>query len=215
VQFNSLRCLGLLFAVTMPLATHAASNAQQEYRTVLLSTPDNAHGEQLFTRCAACHGADGAGVQDGRVPAIAGQRFRVVAKELADFRHDKRWDALMEHYSDEHNLGDAQDLADVAGYISNLKPVRTLGIGDGEFVNDGAKIYARSCASCHGAAAEGDNRRGFPRLASQHYAYLLRQLHDAVDGRRPNFSREHVRLLAQFDRSDFAGVADYLSRLNP
>ena len=215
MQVNILWGLGLLCAVAMPLAAQQASKTQQEYETVLRSKPDTVHGAQLFAKCATCHGIDGAGVQDGRVPAIADQHFRVIAKELVDFRHDKRWDALMEHYSDEHNLGDSQDLADVAGYVSNLKPVRTSGLGNGEFVNDGAKIYSRSCASCHGAAAEGDNRKRVPRLASQHYAYLLRQLHDAVEGRRPNFPREHVRLLARIDRSDFAAVADYLSRLSP
>lgn len=213
MRFNSLRFIGWLFIVASPLAAHGASNVQQEYGTVLQSKSDEVHGEQLFAKCAACHGSNGAGVQDGRVPAIAGQHFRVIAKELVDFRHDKRWDALMEHYSDEHNLGDPQDLADVAAYISQLKPVRSSGVGDGEFVSNGAKLYARSCAACHGAAAEGDNRRRYPRLAGQHYAYLLRQMHDAVEGRRPNFSREHVRLLARCERSDFVAVADYLSRL--
>jgi hypothetical protein len=38
-------------------------------------------------------------------------------------------------------------------------------------------------------------------------------MHDAVEGRRPNFSPEHIRLLLHFDRPDFEGVADYLSRL--
>jgi cytochrome c553 len=205
--------MGLLLIVAMPLITHGAT-AQQEYQTVLQSTPDNAHGEQLFAKCAACHGGEGAGVRDGRIPAIAAQHFRVISRQLVDFRHDRRWDPLMEHYADEHNLGDSQDLADVASYISDLKPAQTPGVGDGEFVAHGAQVYARACASCHGTAAEGSDRRAFPRLAGQHYAYLLRQMHDAVEGRRPNFSREHVRLLTRFERADFVGIADYLSRLS-
>jgi cytochrome c553 len=139
--------------------------------------------------------------------------LRVLARQLVDYRHDKRWDRFMEHYADEHNLGDAQDLADVATYISNLAPVRTQSTGDGEFVTKGAQIYARACASCHGTKGQGYNLQGYPRLAGQHYNYLLRQMHDAVEGRRPNFSRAHVRLLARFDRSEFVGTADYLSRL--
>jgi hypothetical protein len=47
----------------------------------------------------------------------------------------------------------------------------------------------------------------------KHFAYLSRQMHDSVAGRRPNFSREHVRILARFDRADYMGIADYLSRL--
>jgi hypothetical protein len=34
-----------------------------------------------------------------------------------------------------------------------------------------------------------------------------------VEGRRPNFPREHIRLLEHFERADFVGVADYLNRL--
>jgi cytochrome c553 len=202
-----------LCLVAMPLAAYGDSGAQKEYREVVQSKPDRMHGEQLFAKCAACHGANGAGVPDGRVPAIAGQHGRVLAKELIDFRHDKRWDPLMEHYSDEHNLGDLQDLADVVAYIRDLRPTRTMGVGDAEFVSRGAKVYSRSCASCHGVAAVGNDLQRYPRLAGQHYAYLLRQMHDAVEGRRPNFSPEHIRLLLHFDRPDFEGVADYLSRL--
>jgi cytochrome c553 len=171
------------------------------------------HGEALFETCAACHGTDGAGTRDGNVPAIAAQHLRVIARELVDYRHDKRWDERMQHFSDEHHLNGAQEIADVAAYISDLQPKRTLGAGRGEYLDHGADVYARLCASCHGAAAEGDNLKRYPRLAGQHSEYLLRQMHDAVEGRRPNFPREHVALLKRFEQLDFVAVADYLSRL--
>jgi cytochrome c553 len=215
VQFKRVLTVGWLIAAALPLAAYGAAIAQQEFEAVLRSRPDITHGEQLFATCAACHGANGAGVGDGTVPAIAGQHYQVIAHELVDYRHDKRWDPRMEHHADDHNLGDTQDLVDVASYISSLKPWRTGGVGDGEFVGNGERVYARACASCHGAAAEGEDRARYPRLAGQHYEYLLRQLHDAVEGRRPNFPREHIRLLRHFEREDYMGVADYLSRLNP
>ena len=31
--------------------------------------PDLQHGEELFQTCAACHGADGRGTEDGEIPA--------------------------------------------------------------------------------------------------------------------------------------------------
>jgi cytochrome c553 len=52
-----------------------------------------------------------------------------------------------------------------------------------------------------------------PRVAGQHYEYLMRQIYDAADGRRPNFSPVHVRLLARLERGDIVGLSDYLSRL--
>jgi cytochrome c553 len=215
VRFKRVRTMGWLVIAALPIAAYGAAIAQQEFEVVLRSRPDIVHGEQLFATCAACHGADGAGISDGIVPAIAGQHFRVVARELIDYRHDKRWDVQMEHHADDHNLGDTQDVVDVAGYVSSLKPSRTGGVGEGGYVQYGAGVYARSCAACHGAAAEGNDRARYPRLAGQHYEYLLRQMHDAVEGRRPNFPREHIRLLTHFQREDFLGVADYLSRLSP
>jgi cytochrome c553 len=215
LKSNTVWPLGWVIAATWPFVVHGASIAQQEYDSVLRSKADLVHGEKLFETCAACHGINGAGVSDGTVPAIAAQHFRVLAHELVDFRHDKRWDQRMEHFTDRHHLSGAQDIADVATYISSLPATRSLGRGSGEYLVNGAQVYSRQCAWCHGAAAEGDNRQGYPRLAGQNYEYLLRQLHDAVEGRRPDFPREHSSLLERFQRPDLVGVADYLSRLGP
>jgi cytochrome c553 len=59
-----------------------------------------------------------------------------------------------------------------------------------------------------------DENTMIPRIAGQHYEYLMRQIDDAVEGRRPNFSASHVRLLARLERDDIVGLADYLSRLS-
>jgi cytochrome c553 len=195
----------------LPWAAYGASIPQQEYDQTLRSKPDLVHGEALFATCAACHGPQGAGVAGGAVPAIAGQHLRVIVRQLVDFRHDKRWDLRMEHFTDQHHLSGAQDIADVAAYISGMPITHASDHGSGEYLRHGGEVYARLCASCHGSAAEGDERN--PRLAGQHYEYLLRQLHDALEHRRPNFPREHVRLLERFELADLAGVADHLSRL--
>jgi len=215
LRFKILHLLGWMILAALPLAADGAAIAQQEFNSVLRSKTDLVHGEMLFETCAACHGADGAGVRDGTVPAIAAQHFRVIARELVDYRHDKRWDERMEHFTDAHHLSGAQDIADVAAYANGLKATRSLGQGSGKYLEHGTKVYIRLCASCHGSAAEGDDRKGYPRLAGQHYEYLLRQLHDALEGRRPNFPPEHTRLLTSFERPDFVGVAGYLSRLGP
>ena len=53
--------------------------------------PDLAHGAELYQTCAACHGPDGRGTEDGEIPAIAGQHGSVLLKQLTDFRHEQRW----------------------------------------------------------------------------------------------------------------------------
>ncbi len=209
------RSLWWVIVVACPLAAYGASVGLQEYQSVLGSKADLVHGEQLFDTCAACHGANGAGVSDGTIPAIAGQQFRVIARQLVNFRHDQRWDDLMQHFTNNHHLAGPQDIADVAAYASALGAKHSVGHGSGEHLEHAAKVYAQLCSSCHGAAAEGDDAKGFPRLAGQHYGYLVRQLDDAAAGRRPDFPPEHVRLDENIGPPALAGIADYLSRLGP
>jgi cytochrome c553 len=203
---------GWCMAAFLPLLAHGVSNSRLELLDALRAKPNLDRGAELFDTCAACHGSMGAGTRDGQVPRIAGQHFSVLAKQLVDYRHDRRWDLRMEHFTDQHHLVDAQAIADVAGYINQLKVNSEPGIGTGELVEHGASLYAQQCQSCHGRSGEGNAKGQIPQIAGQHYEYLVRQIHDAVEGRRPNFSVTHVRLLARLQRDDIVGLADYLSR---
>jgi cytochrome c553 len=213
--FRTLWSLGTPILLALATAVEAASIAQQEYESVLASKPDSVQGERLFETCAACHGPNGAGIRDGTIPAIAGQPFRVVARQLVDFRHEKRWDELMQHFTSNHHLRNAQDIADVSAYVSGLSVTHPVGQGSGEQLERAATLYAQLCASCHGPTAQGDQVRGYPRLAGQHYVYVLRQLDDGAAGRRPNFSTDHIRLISSIGHAELSGIADYLSRLEP
>jgi cytochrome c553 len=208
---NSFRC-GALLALWLPLLATAAGNARRELADTLKATPDPVHGEQLFAQCQSCHGADGGGEANGSTPRIAGQHYRVLVKQLVDFRHGARWDFRMEGMADRHHLAGAQDIADVSVYVSTLRQPGKRGIGSGEFAAEGARIYAAECKSCHGAQAEG-SETGVPRLAGQHYAYLMRQMYDAVDGRRPALSRLHSKRLAPLDFEQVRAVSDFLARI--
>jgi cytochrome c553 len=202
-----------VLAVVLCVAVQAVSVSQEELTEVKRSTPDLDRGAQLFETCGACHGPDGGGTPDGQVPRIGGQHTSVLWKQLIDYRHDRRWDLRMEHFTDRHHLSDAQAIADVAAYIHQLEPNGPVGEGSGKLTTEGAALYAQLCRGCHGASAEGDAARAIPRIAGQHYEYLRRQFYDAVEGRRPNFSPAHIRLLARLDHDNIEAVADYLSRL--
>ncbi len=203
--------IGLLAAASA--AAQAVSTAQEELAQIKRSTPDLDRGAQLFETCAACHGPQGGGTSDGQVPRIGGQHLSVLWKQLVDYRHDRRWDLRMEHFTDRHHLENAQAIADVAAYIHQLEPREPPGKGSGKLLEQGAAVYGQLCRSCHGGAGEGDGQHAVPRIAGQHYEYLRRQFYDAVDGRRPNFSPAHIRLLARLDHDAIEAVADYLSRL--
>jgi cytochrome c553 len=204
-----------LVGIMLPIACMGASVAQQEFEEVIHRTPNIEHGAVLFQTCSKCHGPDGAGSRAVGTPEIAGQHFRVLVKQLVDYRHNRRWDFRMEPVAHQHVLADTQAIADLVGYVSDLEWKPAGGIGDGELVGHGQGVYVLRCQVCHGTAGEGDAEKFVPRLAGQHYGYLLREMHDAVEGRRPNFALQHIRLLQKLDRDDFVGLADFLSRANP
>ena len=179
--------------------------------------PNLQHGAELFASCAACHGPDGRGTEDGEIPAIAGQHGSVLLKQLTNFRHDQRWNERMRHFTDDHHLATPQDLTDVAAYVSYLPrfPPTAKGIGDGNDLGEGASVYFRKCEQCHGPLGQGDLLRNRPRLAGQHYAYLLRQLQETAANQRPGMGRAHVDMLEDVSPQQMRGVADYLSRVSP
>jgi len=202
-----LLCLGLAAA-----AARGSPTAVQDFNAALAKTPNLEHGSELFRECAACHGPSGGGSKNGDVPRIAGQHLTVIVRQLVDYRHDLRWDIRMEHYAGRKLLDHPQSIVDIAGFISQLTGDPSNSVGTGLLVGHGATVYASRCARCHGAEGEGNATSRIPRLAGQHYEYLLRQMYDAVDGRRPNFSPAHIRILAKLERDDLLGLADFLAR---
>jgi cytochrome c553 len=176
--------------------------------------PDPQHGETLFEQCRACHGDDGEGTAEGSTPRIAGQHYTVLFRQLRDFHSGRRWNMRME-LSERHALAGEQDLADVAMYVSQLPPTGAHGTGDASLATAGALLFGAKCASCHGANGRGDAKRAIPRLAGQHYGYLVRQMYDAVDRRRPTFPEVHQDKIGRLDFDQVRGMADYLSRIEP
>lgn len=205
--------LALLFAMALfPLHSLAASPAQQDYQEAIGKMPDLQRGEKLFVTCAGCHGQEGRGNVDGTVPKIAGQHQRVVVRQLSDYRHAIRWNPRMQHYADNHVLADPQAIADVAGFIAAITRSTSAGVGPGDQAERGRALYAARCASCHGPAGDGDAAALVPRIGGQHFTYVLRMLSEAVEGARPSFPADHLRMLEQLDRIDLVALADAIAR---
>ncbi len=206
------QCLPAVVAVMLPLAILAASSVQQDYLDAMRADPDPQRGAQLFDSCARCHGDDGGGLADGWVPRLAGQHPRAIIRALVDYRYDKRRDPRMEPIAHIAALQDAQAIADVAAFAAALVPGTAAGTGNGADAEPARRLYTTRCSGCHGAAGEGDAQLPAPRLAGQHYAYLLRQFHDALEGRRPELAGSHEMLLQDLDQQTLQGLADLLSR---
>jgi cytochrome c553 len=172
-----------------------------------------AHGS--YAQCAACHGADGAGSSEGSTPRIAGQHYSVLLKQLQDFRNGRRPNFRMGELADRHHLPQDRDVAAVALHVSRMPAGGGRGVGDGSRSTAGALIFGARCASCHGAGRPGQR---CPRRAAAGRAtlgYLVRQMYDAVDGRRTTLVEVHQRKVAPLDFDQVRGIADYLSRIEP
>jgi cytochrome c553 len=191
----------------------SAATKSRELDLVLARTPDPSHGAKLYETCAACHGTRGEGLSDGSVPAIAGQSFTVVAKQLVDFRSGRRSNRRMQHFADTTHLSYSQEVADVAAYVSQLAPRAPPVPGVDAGAPRGSIVYIRKCERCHGAMAEGIEAGLAPRLAGQHTEYLVRQLTDAAAGVRPAMKQAHAGIIDSLSPDDIAAVAASLSSL--
>ena len=79
---------------------------------------DPANGEKLATSkgCVACHNLQGQGVID-IYPNLGGQHERYLSEQLANFRSQRRQNALM--YPFAANLTDSE-ISDLAAFYSSL-----------------------------------------------------------------------------------------------
>jgi cytochrome c553 len=126
-----------------------------------------------------------------------------------------RGDPRMEHSVDRRHLSFSQPLADVALYIARMAPPPPKPPPADVNAGYGAMAYARVCSRCHGDLGEGKEDTLAPRLAGQHYAYLLRQLDAATSGSRRTMVESHAGFHNSLNRSDLESVAAYLTSIGP
>jgi cytochrome c553 len=175
---------------------------------------DPKRGAAIFGQyCARCHGNQAHGNASRAIPALAGQRFAYLVRQLANFSGGERDNDTMHGVVAKSELHDPQTWVDVAGYLNSAAVARFEKTGDGSHVALGRGIFHEQCAPCHRADARGDDAGFVPSLRNQHYSYLVNQLHQLADGARHNVDENLVRFLRSFDEQDVAAVADYLSRL--
>ncbi len=210
-----------LAAVALLLAASAVAadvgSLQSQVNEVLSLTPNVVHGAEIFRYCAGCHASPSNGLPEGWVPNITGQHPRYLAKQLIDYRHSIRWDVRMEPVAKGHGLRDSQDMADVVAFLA-AQPADWSTSGDtaGEHTaarTEERRFYRGHCGSCHGLSGGGNNARSIPRIAGQDFAYLLRQMHDVVDGRRANMRAHHLRDLENLDVLQLVSLSRYIAHL--
>ncbi len=176
------RVSALLLATGLLLpATHAWSDAAPNAN----ATP-NAAQQLAVGVCATCHGARGISNLP-KIPVLAGQGEAYLTAQLHAFKTQTRGDADAIGYM----WGMAADLTDeqilnLSHYYSTAAAPTPATVSTRQAVTAqitlGAHIYTQgiadrgvpACSACHGPDAHGLG--DFPRLASQHAAYITKQL---------------------------------------
>ncbi|MBB4304622.1 cytochrome c553 [Rhodobium orientis] len=177
--------------------------------------PDAENGMDVYEVCSACHLPEGWGTEDGTFPQLAGQHRTVIIKQLSDIRAKNRDNPTMYPFALPREIGGAQSIADVAEYISRLPMNPEPGVGPGDNLELGAKLYADNCVRCHGDNGQGMPDKYYPRIQGQHYKYLVRQFEWIRDGKRRNANPEMVEQIKNFSDEDMVAVMDYVSRQKP
>jgi cytochrome c553 len=217
-RLDIVKALILTVGLAVSCTGLAGSNKADEiYDKAVELTPDLENGREVYEICASCHLQEGWGLKDGTYPQIAGQHRPVLIHQLSDIHSHNRDNPTMYPFALPATIGDEQDIADVAGYIENMKMTSDNGKGgwaEGtpEF-EKGKKLFADNCAQCHGKNGEGDLSKLHPKIHGQHYKYLLRQLEWMQEGKRRSVNHNMLKDINSFTADEIAHVANYVSHL--
>ena len=217
-EFKTVWLVVVLAAAAWAAAVWAESPeeiAKREYDQVMQLEPNLENGRRMYLTCTVCHRPEGWGTIDGAYPQIAGQLRTVIIKQLADIRARNRDNPIMYPFSVPQILGVPQDLADVAAYVAQLPMTPHNGVGPGDDLELGARLYEDNCKKCHGAEGEGDGKEHIPAIAGQHYLYQMREFDWIRIGKRLNSDPKMVKQIQSFTPREQSAVLDYTSRLRP
>ncbi len=202
----------LVFQCAYACASEEAVDRATQKALTLDAHPDL--GGSLFSRfCSQCHGSEAQGNPGRAIPALAGQRFNYLVRQLANFAGLERDSNTMHAVLSQIDLRGPQAWVDIAAFLNKAPLANHTQHGEGDYLTLGRAIVHEQCASCHGADGHGDADGFVPSLRNQHYSYLFAQMHKLGSWRRHNVDEDLVRFLRGFDDEELSATADYLSRL--
>jgi cytochrome c oxidase subunit 2 len=186
----------------------SAATAQMYAR----GSDDALPGDDLYAICSFCHAPEGQGSQRLDAPALAGMEAWYVERQLHNFRnrirgmHPDDVTGLQMSIVSGMPRNDAT-IASVAAYIESMDPNVPPETYDGEPMGTGrpyvwhspyaeftspepgdaargGQLYSTTCLICHGAAGEGNQALGAPKLTELQNWYQARQVKYFRDGLR-------------------------------
>ncbi len=172
------------------------------------AAPDAQAGKVKAAVCGACHGEDGNSANEA-FPSLAGQPPLYVYYQLLQFREGRRKDPAMTAIA--APLSDA-DMKDLGAYFTAQAPKVPAKALEPAQIEAGNAIAVRNhCGSCHMPDYSG--QKHIPRLAGQHYDYLVKELRGFKTGSRPDIDGTMASSAQPLTDKDITDMAAYLTGL--
>ncbi len=180
------------------------------FATAVVTTalPCGAQAPARAAVCVACHGEAGSSTITQN-PILAGQTSRYLYLQLRDFQEGRRSDPQMSASVAGLSRDEMRELAD---YFAGQKPKPQTFKADPEKAQLGKlKADETLCTMCHLGGFAGQNE--IPRVAGQHYDYLVKQLTDFKMRKRTNDAGNMTSVSNTLSASDIENLAHYLAGL--
>jgi cytochrome c553 len=158
--------------------------------------------------CVACHGPEGKSTQP-QFPVLAGQTSRYLYLQLRDYQEGRRSHELMNPIVAGLSREEVRELSD---YFAAQKPPRQSFQPNAEKARLGKlKADETLCTMCHLGGFLGQNE--IPRVAGQHYDYIVKQLSDFKARKRTNDAGNMTSVSNTLNETDIENLAHYLAGL--
>ena len=191
--------LGKLFFWSGLLLTLASARA---------SGQDVEAGARKAEVCFACHGVNGNSTNP-QFPILAGQTMRYIYVELKDFKAGRRRNPFMDPVAAKLSREDMFDLG--AFFAAQTRVSTPFNPDPAKAAKGAAKAAETLCTMCHLGGFMGQNE--VPRVAGQHYGYVVKQLEDFRSGRRTNDAGTMASVAKTLSDDDIKNLANYLAGL--
>jgi cytochrome c553 len=158
--------------------------------------------------CVECHGPGGNSTQP-QFPILAGQTARYLYLQLRDFQEGRRVDPVMSPMAAGLPRDEMHALAD---WFAAQKPApQTFKVDPQKARLGKAKADETLCTMCHLGGFAGQNE--IPKVAGQHYDYIVKQLMDFKARRRTNDAGNMTSVASTLNDDDIRNLAQYITGL--
>ena len=152
----------------------------------------------LSNGCINCHGFEGQRTP-GVIPSLAGQSESYLYKTLSAYRDGTLKGTIMNRAMEGY---DDQTLRQFAEYYSRL-PKESMGAAVPQAQEQGKRLYAQRCSSCHEQQADT------PYVKGQTAQYMQGVLTDMATGQR-TMPEEMASAMRALNKEQLQQILDYL-----